>query len=122
MRHGRLIHLDEGLLHLVVALPVAIEETHVQPGFSLALRDFDHLSILTFGGAEILVLFRDACINPVLQRAAQLDPHDADALVDVAEYYLEAPGIMASASCGSSCAARWNSSRVFPARPAALQI
>jgi len=28
------------------------------------------------------------------QRAAQLDPRDADALVDVAEYYLEAPGIM----------------------------
>ncbi len=26
--------------------------------------------------------------------AAQLDPRDADALVDVAEYYLEAPGIM----------------------------
>jgi len=28
------------------------------------------------------------------QRAAQLDPRDADALVDVAEYYIEAPGIM----------------------------
>jgi len=28
------------------------------------------------------------------QRAAQLDPRDTDALVDVAEYYLEAPGIM----------------------------
>lgn len=28
------------------------------------------------------------------QRAAQLDPSDSNALVDVAEYYLEAPGIM----------------------------
>src|SRR5882724_304261 len=28
------------------------------------------------------------------QRAAQLDPSDSDALVDVAEYYLEAPGMM----------------------------
>jgi Flp pilus assembly protein TadD len=28
------------------------------------------------------------------QRAARLDPRDPDALVDVAEYYLEAPGIM----------------------------
>ena len=28
------------------------------------------------------------------QRAAQLDPSDTDALIDVAEYYLEAPGIM----------------------------
>jgi tetratricopeptide (TPR) repeat protein len=28
------------------------------------------------------------------QRAAQLDPKDSDALLDVAEYYLEAPGFM----------------------------
>jgi tetratricopeptide (TPR) repeat protein len=28
------------------------------------------------------------------QRAAQLDPSDTDALIDVAEYYLEAPGFM----------------------------
>jgi tetratricopeptide (TPR) repeat protein len=28
------------------------------------------------------------------QRAAQLDPRDADALIDVAEYYVEAPGFM----------------------------
>jgi Flp pilus assembly protein TadD len=41
------------------------------------------------GAAGLAIKARDE-----FQRAAQLDPHDADALVDVAEYYLEAPGIM----------------------------
>ena len=41
------------------------------------------------GAAGLAIKARDE-----FQRAAQLDPRDADALVDVAEYYLEAPGIM----------------------------
>ena len=41
------------------------------------------------GAAGLAIKARDE-----FQRAVQLDPRDADALVDVAEYYVEAPGIM----------------------------
>ena len=47
----------------------------------------DRANILSAAGLAIKA--RDE-----FQRAAQLDPRDADALVDVAEYYLDAPGIM----------------------------
>src|SRR5436309_14498186 len=68
----RWTHSRQCLLHIVVALAMAIEESKIQPRAGTSVTGFDSGPVFSLRGGKIFLFFRDASTYPVRTSGIEL--------------------------------------------------